>query len=154
MPIDYSRLRTVSAREIINALKRDRFFLRNQAGSHQRYYHSDGRRVTVSFHHPSDTFPPKTLKTMIEYQARWTEDDLKRLKLLLMPIELLEYDLDLLMGYQNCVEALLNPAFPRLHSLLQRAVWVSFDSQCALGTAAVCPDVSLEPTGDGRGGAD
>jgi len=24
--------------------------------------------------------PPKTLKTMIELQANWTEDDLKRLK--------------------------------------------------------------------------
>jgi len=82
MPIDYSRLRSLTAREIISALVRDGFSLRRQIGSHQRYYHPDGRRVTVSFHRPSDTFPPKTLKKIIEDQARWTEDDLKRLKLL------------------------------------------------------------------------
>jgi predicted RNA binding protein YcfA (HicA-like mRNA interferase family) len=67
---------------MINALIHDGFFLRRQAGSHQRYQHPDGRRVTVSFHKSSDTFPLKTLKAIIEMQARWTEDDLKRLKLL------------------------------------------------------------------------
>jgi len=67
---------------MISALIHDGFFLRRQAGSHQRYQHPDGRRVTVSFHKSSDTFPLKTLKTIIEMQARWTEDDLKRLKLL------------------------------------------------------------------------
>ena len=54
------------ARELTAALIRDGFFLRSQRGSHQRYRHADDRRVTVSFHHPGDTFPPKTLKTMIE----------------------------------------------------------------------------------------
>ena len=44
--------------------------------------HPDGRRVTVSFHRGSETFTPKTLKRIIEDQARWTEDDLKRLGLL------------------------------------------------------------------------
>jgi hypothetical protein len=37
--------------------------------------------VTISFHHPSDTFPLKTLKGIIE-DAGWTEEDLKRLNLL------------------------------------------------------------------------
>ena len=82
MPIEYSRLRSLTAREIIGALVRDGFYLRAQQGSHQRYYHADGRRVTVSFHKPSDTFPPKTLKSIIEEQARWDEGDLVRLKLL------------------------------------------------------------------------
>ncbi|MGH7909297.1 MAG: type II toxin-antitoxin system HicA family toxin [Thermodesulfobacteriota bacterium] len=66
MTIDYSRLSSITAREIISGLIRDGFYLRGQKGSHQRYRHPDGRRVTVSFHHPSDTFPPKTLKKMIE----------------------------------------------------------------------------------------
>jgi hypothetical protein len=35
-----------------------------------------------SFHHPRDTFPFKTLKSMIEDQARWTGDDLRRLGLI------------------------------------------------------------------------
>jgi predicted RNA binding protein YcfA (HicA-like mRNA interferase family) len=82
MPIDYSKLRSLTARKIISALSRDGSYLRSQRGSHQRYYHSDGRRVTVSFHSPADTFTPKTLKTMIERQAKWTEQDLKRLKIL------------------------------------------------------------------------
>jgi len=82
MAIDYSKLRNLTAREIINALSRDGFYLRSQRGSHQRYHHPDGRRVTVSFHRPSDTFTPKTLKSMIERQAKWNEEDLKRLKLL------------------------------------------------------------------------
>jgi predicted RNA binding protein YcfA (HicA-like mRNA interferase family) len=50
-------------------------------GSHQIYYRPDGRRVTVVFHGGASTFKRKTLKSMIE-QARWTENDLKRLKLI------------------------------------------------------------------------
>lgn len=82
MAIDYTKLRSLTARELISALIRDDFYLRSQRGSHQRYRHSDGRRVTVSFHSPSNTFPPKTLKTIIEDQACWTKEDLERLKLI------------------------------------------------------------------------
>ena len=78
MAIEYGKLRRLTARELIGALARDGFFLYAQRGSHQRYRHSDGRRVTISFHHPSDTFPPKTLKRIIEEQACWREDDLSR----------------------------------------------------------------------------
>ena len=35
--IDWSRLRSTTVREIISALERDGFSLRNQSGSHQRY---------------------------------------------------------------------------------------------------------------------
>jgi predicted RNA binding protein YcfA (HicA-like mRNA interferase family) len=80
--IDWSVLRSLTARELISALIRDGFFLRSQEGSHQRYRHPDGRRVTVSFHHPRDTFKPKTLRRMIAEQARWTEEDLRRLRLI------------------------------------------------------------------------
>jgi predicted RNA binding protein YcfA (HicA-like mRNA interferase family) len=65
-----------------DALTRDGFVFYNQRGSHQRYRHADGRRVTVTFHHASDTFPIGTLRSMIELQARWTEDDLRRLSLI------------------------------------------------------------------------
>jgi predicted RNA binding protein YcfA (HicA-like mRNA interferase family) len=82
MTINFKQLKNLTAREIINALSRDGFFLRNQKGSYQRYYHPDGRKITISFHHPEDTFPPKTLKKIIEYQAKWTEEDLKHLNLL------------------------------------------------------------------------
>lgn len=82
MPIDYRQLRTLTAREIISALVRDGFLLDRQAGSYQLYRHGDGRRVTVTFHRPGQTFAPKTLKSMIELQARWNDLDLKRLKLI------------------------------------------------------------------------
>jgi len=82
MAIDYSRLRTLTARKLIAALQRDGFRLVHVRGSHHRYRHPDGRRVTVSFHRPSDTFKFKTLKSIIEKQARWTEEDLRRLSLL------------------------------------------------------------------------
>ena len=80
--IEWRQLRNLTAREIINALTCDGFVFYNQRGSHQRYRHADGRRVTVTFHRASDTFPIGTLRSMIELQARWTEEDLRRLSLL------------------------------------------------------------------------
>ena len=82
MAIDYVRLRPLTARRLVSALRRDGFALDRQSGAHRHYLHPDGRRVTVSFHHPGQTFALKTLKTMIELQARWSEPDLRRLALL------------------------------------------------------------------------
>ena len=82
MALDYQRLRNLTTREIMSALLHDGFVLRHQSGSHARYVHPDGRRVTVTFHGKGDTFRIKTLRTMIEDQACWMEDDLKRLKLI------------------------------------------------------------------------
>ena len=82
MAINYSHLRGLTARELISALARDGFVLDRQAGAHQLHLHPDRRRVTVSFHRPGETFEMKTLRTMIETQARWTDEDLKRLKLI------------------------------------------------------------------------
>lgn len=80
--MDYSKLRSITARRVVKALRGDGFVLRRQKGSHRLYEHPDGRKVTVAFHHASDTFPLPTLKSMIEIQARWSEADLKRLGLL------------------------------------------------------------------------
>ena len=82
MSIDYARLRSVTARQLAAALLADGFAFRRQKGSHRRYAHTDGRRVTLTFHHASDTFPLPTLRSMIERQARWSENDLSRLGLL------------------------------------------------------------------------
>ena len=67
--------------EQVAALERDGFVLSRQSGSHRHYKHADGRRVTVTFHHTSDTFRFKTLRSMIEVQAQWREEDLVRLQL-------------------------------------------------------------------------
>lgn len=85
MAINYAHLHNLTARDLISSLIRDGFSLDRQhtrGGSHQHYRHPDGRRVTVTFHAPGETFKTKTLKTMIEVQACWTEDDLKRLKVI------------------------------------------------------------------------
>ena len=66
MDLDYGKLRNLTAREIISALVRDGFAFDRGGGSHQIYYHPDGRRVTVAFHRGSETFQRKTLKSMIE----------------------------------------------------------------------------------------
>jgi predicted RNA binding protein YcfA (HicA-like mRNA interferase family) len=81
MGIDYRALRSLTARELIAALVRDGFYFVRQTGSHQRYRHSDGRRVTVAPHGTGDTFTIKTLKSIIELQALWREEDLRRLGL-------------------------------------------------------------------------
>jgi predicted RNA binding protein YcfA (HicA-like mRNA interferase family) len=83
MTIHYGHLHSLTARQLIAALIQDGFVLDRQSGSHQIYYrHADKRRVTVSFHKPGDTFPPKPLKHMPEHQAGWQEADLQRLGLL------------------------------------------------------------------------
>lgn len=81
MSINYGLLRNLSAREFISALIRDGFSYDRGDGSHQIYYHPDRRRVTVIFHGGNSTFTRKTLKSMIG-QTCWTEEDLKRLKLI------------------------------------------------------------------------
>lgn len=84
MPIDFSKIRAVTAGEIIGALLADGFVWRKsrKGTGHRRYVHADGRRVTVAFHGANTTFVPKTLKSVVEEQAKWTEDHLVRLGLL------------------------------------------------------------------------
>jgi predicted RNA binding protein YcfA (HicA-like mRNA interferase family) len=76
--IDYGTLRSLTARELITAFSKDGFSFVRQTGSHQRFRHADGRRVTVAPHGRGDTFTVKTLKSMIGLQARWDENDLVR----------------------------------------------------------------------------
>lgn len=82
MTVDYSQLRSITARRLASALERDGFRLQRQKGSHRHYRHADGRRVTLSFHHSSDTFRYGTLRSIVEMQAGWTADDLIRLGLI------------------------------------------------------------------------
>lgn len=65
----------------IRALEDDGFRETKVEGSHHRYKHPDGRAVTVAYRKLSDTFVIKTFHRMLD-AARWTEDDLRRLKLL------------------------------------------------------------------------
>ncbi len=79
---DFAQMRSLTARELISALVRDGFHLDQSSGGHHQYRHADRRRVTVSFHGSGETFSPKILRIMIEKQARWDEEDLRRLGIL------------------------------------------------------------------------
>lgn len=81
MAIDYSKMRGLTARDLISALKRDGFAMVRQAGSHKQFRHADRRQVTVAYHRRGGSFQIGTLKAMVEHQARWTEVDLRRLGL-------------------------------------------------------------------------
>lgn len=80
--INYRALRSLTARDLTHALIRDGFELRRKVGSHERYTHEDGRRVTVPYTCRGDTFAIGTLRSIIEVQAQWTADDLRRLDLI------------------------------------------------------------------------
>ncbi|MBI1784983.1 type II toxin-antitoxin system HicA family toxin [Candidatus Sumerlaeota bacterium] len=82
MSVESSRLRSVTVRHIISVLGADGFAPRSQSGSPRQFKDPDGRRVTVSGPHSGDTFPLNSPKRMVEDQAKWTEDDLPRLRLL------------------------------------------------------------------------
>ena len=65
MTIDWSRLRTLTARQLVAALRRDGFVLDRQ------YRHPDDRRlVSLSFHRPGQTFRRGALRRMVQDQAK------------------------------------------------------------------------------------
>ncbi len=73
--------KNITANKFKHALERDRFKQTKKRGGHLVFRNPDGRRVILSFHKSKDTFPPKTLKSMIQ-DAGWTEKDLRRLSLI------------------------------------------------------------------------
>ena len=82
MPIDYTQLRGLTARRLVTALHRDGFTLARRKGATRFFKHPDGRCVTIHLHNPGQILPIGTLQEIIENEARWTEDDLRRLRLL------------------------------------------------------------------------
>lgn len=79
--INYSRLRSLTTRHLVRALTKDGFAYQKSTGSHRHYKHLDGRLVVIPYNRSGDTHPIKTLRSMIEGQARWNMDDLQRLGL-------------------------------------------------------------------------
>lgn len=82
MPIDYSKLRSLTARKLITALRRDGFREWRRKGATRFFVHSDSRTVTLHFHQGRQTFAIGTLKSIIEKQAQRKEEDLRQLNLL------------------------------------------------------------------------
>lgn len=82
MPIDYSKLRGLTVRELVAALERDGFILKRRKGATRLFAHPDGRIVVIHEHRPGQPLKIGTLKEIIENEARWDEADLRRLGLL------------------------------------------------------------------------
>lgn len=75
------KLKNIPVRDLLRALEQDGFQYRKRKGSQRVYRHKDRRRVVIHYHHPKDTLPPGTLQNFLK-GTRWTEDDLKRLGLI------------------------------------------------------------------------
>ncbi len=75
------QLRNATTRDIERALQKDGFVLERKTATGGRIYQHDDRIVVIHFHHGSDTFTRKTLKSVLE-AAEWTQEDVKRLGLL------------------------------------------------------------------------
>ncbi len=82
MPIDYKRLRSLTARRLIRALKKDGFYEKKRKGGTHLFKHPDRRRTTIYLHSMGQTFAIGTLKAIIDQQVQWKEADLERLGLL------------------------------------------------------------------------
>ena len=74
-------LHNVSVRRIVSALERDGFRYRSGQGSQRIYRHPDRRRVIIHYHKGSDTLPSYILRNLLN-GTRWTEEDLRRLRLI------------------------------------------------------------------------
>ncbi len=65
------KLPVVKPRELAAFLKKKGFYLARSDGSHQRYHHDDGRKVTVPYH--TRPFKKGTFKSILR-QAELTVD--------------------------------------------------------------------------------
>ena len=83
MPINYRRIRNITARELETGLIRDGFELGRSTGGRRQYYdEATGRRVSLHWHGGGRTFKIATLSSIIEAQAGRTDADLIRLRLM------------------------------------------------------------------------
>lgn len=82
MAIDYKRLRSLTARKLIRALKKDGFYEFRRKGATRFYAHPDGRTTTIHLHNMGQSFAIGRLKSIIEQQVKWSDTDLERLGLL------------------------------------------------------------------------
>lgn len=82
MAIDYNNLRSLTARKLIKALKKDGFREYKRKGVTRLFVHPDGRTTTIHLHNMNQTFAIGTLGAIIERQVQWSESALKRLGLL------------------------------------------------------------------------
>ena len=77
----WNQLKNKTCDDLISALKRDGWELEpNCKGAIQVYRHPDTRRIGIHYH-PKKTYGAKLLKGLLD-DIGWSEEDMKRLKLI------------------------------------------------------------------------
>ena len=76
----WNQLKNKTAEDLVSALKKDGFERDVTRGATLAYRHPDTRRAVIHYH-PKKTYKPKLLKKLIS-DVGWSEEDLKRLKLI------------------------------------------------------------------------
>ena len=79
-PEVWDQLKNKTADELIGALKRDGWILRESSGSSRQIYIKGQRLVSIHYH-SHKTYDPKTLRYLIN-EVGWNEQGLRRLKLI------------------------------------------------------------------------
>ncbi len=77
----WAQLKGKTASELISALSKDGFVLDVKIRTERIYRHPDGRRVSIHYHVGNESYGAGLLKSLLE-DAGWSEDDMRRLKLL------------------------------------------------------------------------
>lgn len=76
----WKQIRNKSADKLVSALLKDGFILDTKVRTERIYRHPDGRRISIHYHTGNTTYRPGLLKNLLD-DTGWTEEDLRRLKL-------------------------------------------------------------------------
>ena len=76
----WNQIKNKSPKDLMGALEKDGATLDITRGAVQVYRYPDGRRITIHYH-PNKTYGPKFIKGILD-DIGWSEDDLRRLKLI------------------------------------------------------------------------
>ncbi len=77
----WAQLKNLTADDLVRALKRDEWACDMKGGSMRIYLSPASNRRVVIHYHPKKTYGPKMLQGLLD-DIGWTEDDMRRLKLI------------------------------------------------------------------------
>lgn len=77
----WEQLKSIPTRKLIAALEKDGFVPDEQLRAERVYRHPDGRHVSIHYHTGSKCYRPSLLKSLFK-DIGWSEDDMRRLKLI------------------------------------------------------------------------
>lgn len=77
----WKQLKNIPVGKLISALVKDGFILDKELRTERVYRHPDGRKVTIHYHKSNETYGSSLLKSLLD-DIGWSENDLRRLKLI------------------------------------------------------------------------